>query len=341
MKYNRIGNCTMKISEFSYGAYLSLANYGDEDNARALVRTAYEAGINCFDNADEYGGVGNAERLMGKILKDYKRSDLVLTSKCFWDTGPGPNDGGLSRKHIFEQVHQSLRNMQVDYIDIYYAHRYEAAVIGQTDPNLEEAVRAFSDLIHQGKILYWGTSCWKAAQIAHAHAICEKWGLYKPIIEQPQYNMLHRFDVEADLRLMARRLGFGITTWSPLCNGILTGKYNDGIPKDSRLGDPRVAWLKYDADLTPQNIEKVRRLSAIARELGGSMAQLAIAWALRLPEVTSVILGATKVSQLQENLKAVELRDKLTPDVLARIEEILGNNPCPEEEAPVKPSFDF
>ena len=341
MDYRRLGHYILKVSELSFGAYLNIANYGDEKNAHDLMMTAYEAGVNFFDNADEYGGTGNAEKIMGRIIKDMKRTDIILTSKCFWDSGPGPNDRGLSRKHIVETVEHSLRNMDVDYVDIYFAHRYEAAVIGQTEPHLEEVVRAFNDLIVQGKILYWGTSCWTAAQLSRAYGMCEKWGLHKPVVESPEYSMLRRDPVELDLRDNARRLGYGIAVWSPLCNGILTGKYNDGIPKDSRLGDERVAWLEYDKDLTSENVDKVRKLTEMAQDLGGSMPQLAIAWLLRIPELSSVILGATKVKQLKENLKAAELKKKLTPDVLKRIDEILGNNPRPEEPAPEKPGFEF
>ena len=341
MEYRRLGHYILKVSELSFGAYLNISNYGDEQNAKKLLWTAYDAGVNHFDNADEYGGTHKSEKLMGKLIKDMKRTDLIITSKCFWDMGPGPNDRGLSRKHIFESVHNSLRNMDLDYIDIYYAHRYEAAVIGQAEPLLEEVVMAYDDLIRQGKILYWGTSCWTAAQLSRAYGFCSQYGYHKPVVEQPEYSMLKRDAVEADLRENARRLGYGIATWSPLCNGILTGKYNDGIPAGTRLADPKVAWLGYDNDLTPENIDKVRKLSNIANDLGGSMAQLAIAWLLRIPEMSSVILGATKVHQLEENLKAADLKPKLTPDVLKAIDEILDNNPRPDVAAPEKPGFDF
>jgi len=339
MDYRRLGTAILKVSELSFGAWETVGRL-DFETSRELMLTAYEAGVNHFDNADEYSGLGNAEEQMGKIIKEMKRSDIIISSKVFWDVGPGPNDRGLSRKHIVETVNASLKNMNVEYLDFFYCHRYEAEVIGQVDPNLEEVVRTMDDLIHQGKIFYWGTSCWNAFQLSQAYGLCKELNLYKPSVEQPQYNMFVRQDVEKDLLPAARKLGFGLITWSPLYNGILTGKYNNGIPEDSRLANPRFTWLGFDKEVTLERIEKVRKLSRLANDLGASMPQLAIAWLLRLPEMTSVILGASKVNQLKENLKAIEVKNKLTPDVLASIEEILGNNPCPPVDAPEKPFFD-
>jgi len=339
MEYRRLGSGILKVSELSFGAWETIGRL-DFDTSRQLMLTAYEAGVNHFDNADEYSGEGKAELQMGKIIKEMKRSDIIISSKVFWDVGPGPNDRGLSRKHIVETVNQSLKNLEVEYLDFYYCHRYEAAVIGQVDPNLEEVVRAMDDLIHQGKVLYWGTSCWNAFQLAQAYGLCKELNCYKPVVEQPQYNMFVREAVEKDLRPAARKLGFGIITWSPLYNGILTGKYNDGIPASSRLASSRFTWLGFDKEITPERIARLKRLASLAGDLGASLPQLAIAWLLRLPEMTSVILGASKVAQLKENLKAVEVKSKLTPEVLDCIEEILGNNPCPEASAPEKPFFD-
>ncbi len=339
MEYRRLGTGILKVSELSFGAWESIGRV-DFDTARKLILTAYEAGVNHFDNADEYSGLGNAEEQMGKIIKEIKRTDIIISSKTFWDVGPGPNDRGLSRKHIRETVNASLKRMDVEYLDFFYAHRYEARVIDQMDPNLEEVVRAMDDLIHQGKVLYWGTSCWTSFQLAQAYGMCKEMNLYKPSVEQPQYNMFVRDAVEKDLLPAARKLGFGIITWSPLFNGILTGKYNNGIPAGSRLSSPRFTWLGFDKEITPERVEKLRKLAVLAGDLGATLPQLAIAWLLRLPEMTSVILGASKVSQLQENLKAVEIKKKLTPEVLACIEEILGNNPCPEMYEPPKPFFD-
>jgi voltage-dependent potassium channel beta subunit len=340
MEYRRLGKSTLKVSALSLGSYLSFGSMqeGGEELGRKLIRTAYEAGVNSIDCADEYD-YGEAERIIGKVIKDYKRSDLVISSKCFWDVGYGPNDMGLSRKHIVESVHESLRNFDTDYIDIYYAHRYEAAVIEQVDPDLEEMVRAFDDLIHQGKILYWGTSCWTGAQLAGAFGLCNQMGLYKPVVEQPEYNFLTRDMVETEIVRASHRFGIGIMTWSPLKNGILTGKYNQGVPEASRLADPEIQWLGYESELTPENIEKVRKLSELAADLGGSVAQLSIAWLLRLPEISSVLLGAKKVGHLEENLKAMELVKKLTPDVLERIEEIMDNDPNRDTVGPMKPDF--
>lgn len=338
MDYRRLGIGILKVSELSFGSWETIGRV-DEATARQLMFTAYEAGVNHFDNADEYSGLGNAEAQMGKVLREMKRSDLILSSKVFWDVGEGPNDRGLSRKHILETVNASLKRMQVEYLDFFYCHRYEAKVIGQVDPNLEEVVRAMDDLIHQGKVLYWGTSCWTSFQLSQAYSLCKEMNLYKPSVEQPQYSMFIREAVEKDLVNAARKLGFGIITWSPLFNGILTGKYNNGIPADSRLANPHFTWLGFDKEITPERIEKVGKLTRLAHDLGASLPQLAIAWLLRIPEVTSVILGASKVSQLKENLKAVEVKSKMTPDVLGRIEEILGNNPVPEVEGPEKPDF--
>jgi voltage-dependent potassium channel beta subunit len=339
MEYRRLGKGNLKVSELSFGAFENFGRIPD-DVSRQLMLAAYEAGVNSFDNADEYGGRGVAERVMGKIMKEIPRTDIIISSKCFWDVGPGPNDRGLSRKHIYESVHTSLRNLGTDYIDFYYAHRYEAKVIGQINPDLEEIVRAFDDMVHQGKILYWGTSCWTSAQMSQAYGMANQWNLYKPAMEQPQYNMFCREDVEKDLLPVVRKFGFGLLTWSPLLNGILTGKYNEGIPDGTRLADPHLKWLGFEKDITPERIDKVRQLTKIAQDLGGTMAQLAIAWLLRLPELTSVIIGGTKIHQLQDNLKACELCKKLTPAVLEKIEEILGNNPCPEIDEPAKPDFD-
>ena len=254
---------------------------------------------------------------MGQIMKDFKRSDLVISSKVFWPMGSGPNDRGLSRKHIMESIHNSLKRLGTDYLDLYFCHRYDP------ETPLEEVVRAMDDLVHQGKILYWGTSEWSGEQISRAVGLAKQWSLYSPSVEQPQYHMFKRDVVETELVEAARQHGVGLVTWSPLASGVLTGKYNDGIPAGSRLDHHE--WLR--RGLTPDKIEKVRQLTKVAKELGASMAQLALAWLLRLPEVSSVITGASRASQVHENLKAAELKDCLTPDVLERIEIILDNDP--------------
>jgi len=316
MEYRRLGEHGLKVSELSLGAWLTFGEQIDEDTARECMLAAYEAGVNYFDNADAYAH-GQAEIVMGKIMKDLKRSDLVISSKVFWPMGSGPNDRGLSRKHIMESAHNSLRRLGTDYLDLYFCHRYDP------ETPMEEVVRVMDDLVHQGKILYWGTSEWRGGQIAHAVGVARQWGLYPPAVEQPQYHMFKRDVVETELVEAAQQHGIGVVTWSPLASGILTGKYNDGIPTGSRMDQQE--WLR--RNLTQDKIDKVRQLIAVAKELDANVAQLALAWLLRLPEVSSVITGASRVSQVHENLKAIELKDKLIPEVLERIEVILENDP--------------
>jgi len=316
MEYRQLGQHGLKVSELSLGAWLTFGEQIDEDTARECMLAAHEAGVNYFDNADVYAH-GQAETVMGKIIKDLKRSDLVISSKVFWPMGSGPNDRGLSRKHIMESVHNSLRRLGTDYLDLYFCHRYDP------ETPVDEVVRAMDDLVHQGVVLYWGTSEWRGGHIAHAVGVARQWGLYPPAVEQPQYHMFQRDVVETELVEAARQHGIGLVTWSPLASGILTGKYNDGIPAGSRLDHQE--WLR--RNLTQDKIDKVRQLTAVAKELDANVAQLALAWLLRLPEISSVITGASRVSQVHENLKAAELKEKLMPDVLERIEVILDNNP--------------
>ncbi|HXV97583.1 MAG TPA: aldo/keto reductase [Anaerolineae bacterium] len=322
MEYRRLGQHGLKVSEFSLGAWVTFGGQVGEDVARECILAAYEAGVNFFDNADVYAG-GNAETVMGNVIKDLKRSDLVISSKVFWPTGPGPNDRGLSRKHIMESCHTSLKRLRVEYLDLYFCHRYDP------ETPVEEVVRAMDDLVHQGKILYWGTSEWRGGQIANAAGQARQWGLYPPAVEQPQYNMFTRQIVETELVEAARQHGVGLVVWSPLASGILTGKYNDGIPAGSRISDPDYAWLKQF--VTPERVAKIGQLAEVARELDATIAQLALAWLLRLPEISSVITGASRISQVHENLKAAEVKARLSPEVLARVEEILGNNPNTKE----------
>jgi voltage-dependent potassium channel beta subunit len=319
MEYRRLGKYGLRVSQLSLGAWLTFGAQIDEDTARECMLAAYEAGVNFFDNADAYAN-GQAEVVMGKIIKEFKRTDLVISSKAFWPVGPGPNDRGLSRKHLMESVHNSLKRLGTDYLDLFFCHRYDP------ETPVEEVVRALDDLVHRGKILYWGTSEWRGGQIAHAVGMAKQWGLYPPAVEQPQYHMFKRDVVETELVEAARQHGVGLVTWSPLASGILTGKYNEGIPTDSRLDQQ--TWLRQG--LNPERIKKVRQLTEVASDLGATMAQLALAWLLRLPEVSSVITGASRVSQVRENLQAVELMHKLTPGVLERIEAILDNDPNPQ-----------
>ena len=316
MEYRHLGTYGLRVSQLSLGAWLTFGEQIDQETARACMLAAYEAGANYFDNADIYAN-GQAELVMGKVMQELKRSDLVISSKVFWPTGPGPNDRGLSRKHIMESLHASLKRLGTDYLDLYFCHRYDP------ETPLEEVVRAMDDLVHQGKVLYWGTSEWRGGQIAHAVGLARQWGLVPPAVEQPQYNMLTRQVVEGELLEAARAHGIGLVVWSPLASGILTGKYNQGIPGGTRL--EQHAWLR--EELTPQRIQQVRQLSQVAAELGASPAQLALAWLLRLPEISSVITGASRAEQVRENLAAAAFQEKLTPQVLERIEAILGNRP--------------
>jgi voltage-dependent potassium channel beta subunit len=318
MHYRRLGRTGLKISEISLGAWVTFGNQIDEQTAVSLVHAAYEQGVNFFDNADIYAN-GQAEVILGKAVKSIPRQALVLSSKVFFPTFPGPNGRGLSRKHIFESVHASLKRLETDYLDFYFCHRFDP------DTPLEEVARSMEILIQQGKILYWGTSEWDGVQISQVYGISRQFGLTPPAVEQPQYSMFHRQRVEMGLAPVCRELGIGLTTWSPLHYGVLSGKYNDGIPQGSRAALADTDWI---ADsITPEKIATVRRLTVLAQELGLTTAQLAIAWLLRRKEVSSVITGATHPEQLDENLHAADGIDKLSEDVLERIEQILGNVP--------------
>jgi voltage-dependent potassium channel beta subunit len=305
----------LKVSEIGLGAWITIGNQIDEKISSDLLHAAYDQGINFFDNADAYAN-GQAEIVMGKAIKDLPREGLVLSSKVFWPTMPGPNGRGLSRKHMTESLHASLKRMELEYLDIYFCHRYDP------DTPVEEVVYTMNTFIQQGKILYWGTSEWEAAQITHARAMARQFNLIPPMVEQPQYNMFHRKRVEDELTPICREFGIGLTTWSPLYFGILTGKYNDGIPEGSRASLENMSWIR--DRITNERIEKVRLLTALANELEITTAQLAIAWLLRRKEVSSVITGATRLEQLDENLLAAEAQQKLTDEILERIELIIG-----------------
>ncbi len=319
MNYRRMGATGLKISEISYGAWLTFGDRLGVPEAREILHFAYDQGINFFDNADVYAS-GRAEEVMGEAIQGLPRTSLVISSKVYWQSMEGPNGRGLSRKHVMESCHASLKRLGLEYLDLYFCHRYD------DETPLEEVVRAMDDLVHQGKILYWGTSEWRASQIANAYRIADQRGLYAPSVEQPHYNMLVRRVVEDELAPAADELGFGMVTWSPLRSGLLSGKYADGIPKGTRLDEND--WLH--KILTEENLERVRRLEAVANTLEVSLAQLAIGWLLRLPQVTSVITGAAKLEHLQDNLAAIEIPERLNDEVLAQIEAILGNQPGAE-----------
>jgi len=281
---------------------------------------AYEHGVNFFDNAEGYAD-GNAEVVMGRAFKKlgWKREDLVISTKIFWG-GQGPNQTGLSHKHIIEGVNNALRRLQTDYVDLCFCHR--------PDPEtpIEETVRAMDILVKQGKVFYWGTSEWSAAQIMRADAIARQYNLTPPSMEQPQYNMLVRDRFEKEYDLLYQELGYGTTIWSPLASGVLTGKYNDGVPEGSRASLQGYEWLR-NAAITPERIEKVRQLKPIADELSCTLAQLGLAWCLTNPNVSTVITGASRPEQVHENMKALDVLPKLTDEVLDRIEVIIANKP--------------
>ena len=321
MHYRRLGRSGLKVSEISLGAWVTFGSQIDDTIAADLIHKAFDEGINFFDNADIYAR-GQAETVMGKAIADMPREQLVISSKVFWPTMEGPNGRGLSRKHIFESIHASLERLGTDYLDLYFCHRFDP------DTPVEEVVFSMNTLIQQGKILYWGTSEWRASHIAEAYGIARQYNLIPPAMEQPQYNMFHRHRVESELSPLCESLGIGLTTWSPLASGLLTGKYNDGIPAGSRASMENMAWIK--DSITAERITKVRMLADLALELDCTPAQLAIAWLLRRKEVSSVITGATKLSQLEDNLAARQVVEQLDNDVLEQIEAVLDNDPSNE-----------
>lgn len=328
MQYRNLGSSGLRVSAFSLGAWVTYGEQVGEDVANACMTAAIDAGVNFFDNAEAYAA-GQAETVMGNVIvkNGWKRSDLVVSTKLFWG-GKGPNDTGLSRKHILEGTDAALKRLQMDYVDLIYCHRADIHT------PIEETVRAMTHLINQGKALYWGTSEWSARQIRQAHDIARQEHLIPPTMEQPQYNMFHRERVEREYAPLYREIGLGTTIFSPLASGLLTGKYNNGIPDGSRLSLENMQWLKNNIlnEEGQRRITKVQQLAPIANDLGGTMAQLALAWCLTYEDVSSVITGASRAEQVHENMKALELVEKLTPDVLEQIETILDNKPAPEQD---------
>ena len=324
MNYRRLGKAGLKISELSFGAWVTFGTQLGVETAQELMTAAYDAGVNFFDNAEVYAR-GEAETIMGKVLKKtgWKREDLVISTKIFWGSET-PNGKGLSHKHLMEGINNSLRRLQLDYVDLLFCHR--------PDPEtpIEETVRAMDIIIKQGKAFYWGTSEWSAADILRADGIARQYGLTPPTMEQPQYNMFVRERMEKEYLPVFRDLGYGTTIWSPLASGVLTGKYNQGIPQDSRAALKGYEWIGQEV-ITPEHIDKVKNLQPVASDLGCSPAQLALAWCLKNANVSTVITGATRAEQVRENMKALDVAPQLTPDVLERIDQILGNKPQMEE----------
>jgi voltage-dependent potassium channel beta subunit len=325
MLYRRLGRSGLKLSALSFGSWVTFGTQVDEGAAIELMKLAFDAGVNFFDNAEAYAQ-GESEVLMGRVLKKLGlgRDAYCVSSKVFWG-GKLPTQRGLSRKHVHDCCHAALRRLGVEYLDLYFCHRPDL------DTPIEETVRAMGDLVAQGKVLYWGTSEWRADEIAEAHGVARALGVAGPTMEQPQYNLFEREKVERDYARLYEAAGLGLTIWSPLASGILTGKYAEGVPKGTRMTLPGYEWLRerLESDEGRARVAKTRELGALARELGASSAQLAIAWCLVNPHVSTVILGATRAAQLRENLGALELVPKLDAGVLARIEAIVQSAPEP------------
>ena len=315
MHYRRLGRSGIKVSEISLGAWVTFGNQISEKSAAELVHTAYDQGVNFFDNADVYAK-GKAEEVLGKAIADISRETLVISSKVFFPTMDGVNGRGLSRKHITESIQASLKRLNLEYLDVYFCHRYDP------DTTVQEVVQTMDMLVRQGKILYWGTSQWDTFHLIRAITFAKQNGLIPPMVEQTKYNLLHRRRVENDLAPICGEYGIGLTTYSPLSGGLLSGKYNDGIPEKSRAELDDMVWLQNE--INSDAVEKVRQLTEIARGLGATTAQLAIAWLLRRKEVSSVITGASRSEQLDENLAASEFSEALTDEVLDMIEHVFG-----------------
>ena len=324
MDYRRLGRSGLQVSVLSFGSWVTFHKQIDDSIADELMGIASEQGINFFDNAETYA-LGESEKMMGRVLKkkNWDRTSYIVSSKAFFGwrgKDNKPNQTGLSRKHLFEACNEALQRLQVEYLDLYFCHRPDTSV------PIEEVVWTMHNLILQGKILYWGTSQWSAAEIMEAHRVAQQYRLIGPVMEQPQYNMFERFKMEQDYLPVFNNVGMGTTIWSPLAAGFLTGKYLDGIPEGSRLDIKGFDWLK-DRWIQEDKIKKLRKLVALAEKLGVTMASLAIAWTINNPNVSTAILGATKKEQLYDNLKALEVLPKLSPEVLEKIEKILMNKP--------------
>ncbi|MFZ9858731.1 MAG: potassium channel beta subunit family protein [Roseiflexaceae bacterium] len=316
MEFRRLGRSGLKVSALSLGSWVTFGNQIGNDVAFECMTAAMEHGVNFFDNAEGYAG-GQSEVVMGNAIKKagWRREDLVVSTKIFWG-GQGPNDTGLSHKHVIEGVNNALKRFQMEYVDLVFCHR--------PDPNtpIEETVRAMDIVIKQGKAFYWGTSEWSADEIRSAYGIAREYGLTPPLMEQPQYNLLHRDRVEKEYAMLYRDIGLGTTIFSPLASGLLTGKYQQGIPDASRAAVKGYEWLK-DSVTNGERLAKVARLQDIANQLGVSLAQMSLAWCLKNPNVSTVITGASRAEQVHENMKALDVVPLLTSDVMDAIEQAL------------------
>jgi voltage-dependent potassium channel beta subunit len=324
MDYRYMGKTGLQLSVLSFGSWVTFHKQINDDTADTLMSIAYDNGVNFFDNAEVYA-LGESEKMMGRVLrkKSWERSSYVISSKVFWGwhgKENKPNQTGLSRKHIFEACDEALERLKLDYLDIFFCHRPDKKV------PIEEVVWTMNLLLQQGKILYWGTSEWTGVEIMEAHRVAQQYHLIGPVVEQPQYNLFEREKMEKDYLMVFKTVGLGTTIWSPLASGLLTGKYNEGIPDSSRFALKGFDWLK-TRWIVEEKIEKVKKLSALANEIGVSMAALSIAWCIKNPNTTTAILGATNKEQLKENLDSLEVLPKLSDDVITRIEEIVGTKP--------------
>ncbi len=324
MQYRRMGRSGLQLSVVSFGSWVTFHKQINDSIADELMGIAYDNGINFFDNAETYA-LGESEKMMGRVLKqkNWDRTSYTLSSKAYFGwrgKNNKPNQTGLSRKHLMEACHEALQRLQTDYLDIYFCHRPD------TNVPISEVVWTMHNLIQQGKVLYWGTSQWSAAEIMEAHRVADQYNLIAPTVEQPQYNMFERFKMEQDYLPVFKNVGMGTTIWSPLAAGFLTGKYNNGIPEGSRLAIEGFDWLK-DRWIQDDKLAKVKKLTNLANELNVTLAALSIAWTIHNPNVTTAILGATKKEQLEQNLKAIDALPVLTTEIIQKIEEILQNKP--------------
>ncbi len=319
MNYRRLGRSGLKVSELSLGSWVTYGNQLGTDVACECMAAAFDAGVNFFDNAEVYAR-GEAEVIMGEALRrlGWRRSSYLVSTKLYWGLHDGPNEKNtLNRKYLMQAIDGALARLELDHVDLVFCHRADP------DTPIEETVRAMHDMIVAGKALYWGTSEWSAAEIMAAWQIAERHHLHKPVMEQPQYNLLHRDRVENEYARLYADIGLGTTTWSPLASGLLTGKYNDGVPADSRATLKGYEWLA-ERLTDPAKIAVARRLAPLAAELGCTLAQLALAWCLKNPNVSTVITGASRASQVAENMRALDVVDRLTPDVMARIDVLVA-----------------